>query len=369
MFKYLALPFGLSTSCKIFDSLISALMGFWRRCESGGRPTRASSYIDDIVGVNRKFKDALLLSIRMVFEAAALGLSLKIRKCSYFPRHAMVTVGTVVDLTNFEFRVSRKRVKKIMSTITRLQTAIVDNPLAVPAKVIASMIGLISSISCCCQRAAGVMTRSIIAVLSRSMKTVIRRTERPLKAILTAFWSGTVKWDTAAQRQLNFWQSVNFASLRAPVSADVLGRAIELTFKYPSYLSDKDISILVQDASGTAAGGGMVYKVGNDLKTSERVFLYVFSNKERDASSTLREIMGILRCLRATEGCSKVRIIFACDNAQTVNAIKFGSRTVSIQQIAEEIFAWSLRTNKVCWPIWLPRDHRFIKEADLGAGW
>ena len=49
---------------------------------------------------------------------------------------------------------------------------------------------------------------------------------------------------------------------------------------------------------------------------------------------------------------------------QTVNAIKFGSRTVSIQQLAEEIFAWSLRTNKICWPVWLPREHHLIQEAD-----
>ena len=208
------------------------------------------------------------------------------------------------------------------------------------------------------------MTRSIIAVLSQSMKTVIRRTERPLKAILTAFWSGTVKWDTAAQRQLNFWQSVDFMAFRAPISADVLGRSIELRFKYPGYMSDKDISVMVQDASNTAAGGGMVWREGNELKPAERIFLDVFNHKERQASSTLREITGILRCLRATEGSSKIKIIFACDNAQTVNAIKFGSRTVSIQQLAEEIFACSFRTNKICWSVWLPREHHLIQEAD-----
>ena len=187
VFKYLVLPFGLCTSCRIFNSLIAALMGFWRRCRSGCTPTRVSSYIDDIVAIQKRFRDALRLSIRMVFEAASLGLSLKIKKCSYFPRHAMVTLGTVVDLTKFEFRVSRRRAEKIKTTIVTLQAAINSNPLAVPAKLIASMIGLIWSISCCCHRAAGVMTRSIIAVLSRSMRVSLRSAKRPLKSILAAF--------------------------------------------------------------------------------------------------------------------------------------------------------------------------------------
>ena len=45
IFKYAALPFGLSTSCKTFNDLITALVGSWRRLESDGKETRASSYI------------------------------------------------------------------------------------------------------------------------------------------------------------------------------------------------------------------------------------------------------------------------------------------------------------------------------------
>ena len=57
VFKYTALPFGLSSSCKTFNDLVSALIGFWRRCPSGDGPTRASSYIDDVLSVNGSFDE------------------------------------------------------------------------------------------------------------------------------------------------------------------------------------------------------------------------------------------------------------------------------------------------------------------------
>ena len=55
VFRYAALPFGLSSSCKTFNDLISALMGFWRRCSVDGTPTRVSSYIDDLMSVTAAF--------------------------------------------------------------------------------------------------------------------------------------------------------------------------------------------------------------------------------------------------------------------------------------------------------------------------
>ena len=60
----------------------------------------------------------------------------------------------------------------------------------------------------------------------------------------------------------------------------------------------------------------------------------------------------------------KQRIVFACDNQQTVDAIKYGSNVPLIQFAAECIFAWCLEHNKCCWPVWLPREHRIMKLAD-----
>ena len=364
IFQYSVLPFGLCTSCKVFNTMISALVSFWRLCGSGKDPTRASSYIDDIIAAHSAFSRAMKLSIYMVYEAASLGLALKIKKCSYFPRYAMVALGTVVDLKHFQFRVSRKRASKIEKAISDLESAVAVNSETIPAKMVASFIGLIWSISPCCQRAASVMTRDITAVLSAEMCSRLKAPHYSLKVILRAFWSGSVRWHPRAHRQLMFWKAVNFTDLRSHISADVLGKSIELTFRYPAYLSERETSILCQDASATAAGGGQLEWRSHRLRHIDQAFLYIFSKEECKSSSTLREIIGILRCLVATEKSSKSRIIFACDNLQSVNAIKFGSRIPSIQDIACDIFTWCLENGKICWPVWLPRTHPVIKEAD-----
>ena len=313
---------------------------------------------------NASLVPAMKLSIYMVFEAASLGLALKIKKCSYFPRFAMVALGTVVDLKEFQFRVFTKRARKITAAIHDLESAIARNHNAVPAKMVASFIGLLWSISSC-QSAASVMTRDIIAVLSQEMRYRLRVPHRSLEHILRAFWSGSVQWSHGAHRQLLFWKSVDFLALRSPISADVLGKSIELTFTYPAYISDREMSIMCQDASVSASGGGQLRRHQHELLPPRRSFLYMFSPTERKFSSTLREILGVLRCLMATEKSTKSRIIFAFfDNMQSVQAIKFGSRIPEIQEVACDIFMWCLKNGKVCWPVWLPRTHAVIKDSD-----
>lgn len=94
------------------------------------------------------------------------------------------------------------------------------------------------------------------------------------------------------------------------------------------------------------------------------IFLAEFSHSQSQASSTLREVLGILWCTRATNSCTKHRLVFICDNMQSCRAILRGSRNKVIQSVAEAIFLWCLRNNKVCWPIWVPWTHRLIVEAD-----
>ena len=364
VFKYRVLPFGLSSSCSAFSALITCLTASWRRYRTYGFATRVSSYIDDVAGVQKLFDAAMWMSIRMVYEAAALGLSLKVKKCSFFPRTAMVVLGTIVDLKSFTFQVATRRAKKIAVAVQDLTLAVRTNPSRVPAKLIASFVGLIWSIATCCQRAASVMTRQIVAVLSKSMRRKLSSPRMSLKAILAAFWSGTVKWSALAQVQLRFWSRVRYLLLRSPISADVLGKAIELTFDYPTFVESKHVSVMYQDASATASGGGILARKGFRWTHRDELFLSQFSALESELSSTLREILGILRCLMATEQASKFKIIFACDNLQSVQAIKYGSSVPEIQQVACDIFAWCMRNGKLCWPVWLPRTHHVIKEAD-----
>ena len=185
-----------------------------------------TSYIDDIVAEHRTFKGAILMAMLMVYEAAALGLYFKIPKCSFFPKHVIKTLGTIVNLTNFTFSVSESRAVKIETAICDIRSAVRDNWRAVPARLIASFIGLIWSIAPCCNRAASVMLRSVTATLTNGIRESLNNSALPLRIILNRFWSGTVIWSHDAQRQLDFWSNVKFRQLSAPISADVLGRTV-----------------------------------------------------------------------------------------------------------------------------------------------
>ena len=102
------------------------------------------------------------------------------------------------------------------------------------------------------------------------------------------------------------------------------------------------------------------------MRPTRDIFLAMFSAEEQELSSTLRELLGVLRCLKnaIAKNPRLKRVIFACDNYGSVNAIRFGSRTPAIQRLAEQIFRLCLQANVVCWPVWLPRTNAVIVEAD-----
>ena len=158
------------------------------------------------------------------------------------------------------------------------------------------------------------MTRNITAILSKEMRTRLYAASKSLRTILAAFWSGTVQWTAPAQEELDFWKSISFENLSAPISADVLGKEAELVFDYPALVNDDEVSVLFQDASAAAAGGGILHKEGWQWGLSGAMFLSKFSLEESHWSSTLREILGVWRCLNATQRKTKLKILFACDN-------------------------------------------------------
>ena len=276
----------------------------------------------------------------------------------------MKSLGTIVDLQAFKFSVASSRAKKLRLAIARIQAAVKRDWKAVSARLIASFIGLIWSIASCCHRAASIMARAITAVLTSGLNKGMLVRDMPLKTIVNRFWAGTVAWTQEADHQLAFWAKVCFENLSAPISADVLGIAVEQAFWYPERFNAPSMSFLFQDASATASGGGFMQMVDGVLQPGEDLFLAEFSAEQAEWSSTLRELLGMLWCLRATGRLSKQRIVFICDNWQSCRAILRGSRVQQIQRVAELIFTWCLENGRVCWPIWVPRTHRLITEAD-----
>lgn len=382
------LPFGLAPACAAFSSVITAVVGFWRTRTINGSATRLSSYIDDILGVMSNFDDALALAIEVVYEAAALGISLNIQKCALLPHSTSVKyLGLIINLQRYEFSLPEARCQKISHFLNLLRQNVRSRPHAVPAKLVATVIGLLLSIAPVCARACRLMARSMTACISDRLRIDLLASLPnflAFMAVVRRFWSGPVTWSQAADRELEFWLCVDFRSLRSSVSADIQGQIADAAFARPTALSVHSITWLAQDASGTASGGGRISPSSNGFKFSRDVYFASFDAFQRSLSSTVRELLGTfwllqgferqlvpvqlpdrLRNRRAAPG----RIIIACDNMNTVEAIKLGSPTKPVQEIAAAIFAWSISVGVVVWPIWIPRESEIIAEADKRSRW
>ena len=132
------------------------------------------------------------------------------------------------------------------------------------------------------------MVRSITDTLAVGIREKITHWDRiPLKTILTKFWSGSVRWTAAAQQQLDFWSEVDFLSLEAPISRDVLGKSLEAVFTRPWIIDHTNVACLFQDASQTAAGGGRLVPGETTMLPTQDIFLAMFSAMEQQLSSTL----------------------------------------------------------------------------------
>lgn len=75
IFVYVAVPFGLSSSCRTFYDLMTVLMAFWWRCPIDGHPARASSYIDDVLGVTDRFDSVIIADIYNVTACLRMQLN------------------------------------------------------------------------------------------------------------------------------------------------------------------------------------------------------------------------------------------------------------------------------------------------------
>ena len=105
---------------------------------------------------------------------------------------------------------------------------------------------------------------------------------------------------------------------------------------------------------------------GDSFVPSDDLFLTIFS-PSRSEFTVYQYAQGAPRqfwCIVVTRDDTKYRIVFICDNWQSCRAILRGSRVPAIQRVTECIFFWCLNNNRIYCPIWVPRTHHLIQEAD-----
>ena len=157
------------------------------------------------------------------------------------------------------------------------------------------------------------MARGMIQMLTDAMRSTVRKgiwfSEAPrritLKRVLAKFWDELLPWTPEAERDLQFWEGTDFASLRSPISADTLEVWTSNVLVDPSSFMVDDIKFMASDASDTACGGGTLYPgVGGGFHFDPaEVFYSELTVGLAKASSVLREITAIWWMLQSL--CSK----------------------------------------------------------------
>ena len=235
----------------------------------------------------------------------------------------------------------------------------------VNAKLVARLLGRLWSASIVCGRAVAIMTRGItrtLTVMLRLPLSVYQGDLSKLRYILKRVWGGSVLWTKGAEADLQFWLKVLFAELSAPFSHDRLSERVEAWVADP--LSGKvadDVQVFAVDTSNLASGGGEFLRDGALWRMTSTMVVRL-TEEEILTSSTMRELLGILRLDVAIIPATCKKAIVVMDSFGAVQCLKFGSSVESLQRIVRAIFVRQLRLNRVLWPVWVRRSHIVIAQ-------
>ena len=305
-------------------------------------------------------------------------------KCRLGPTTRIKYLGIIIDSVLQTFSLPSSRVERLRLQV-REMSAITRSSSTLPARSVAQLVGLLWAISPCCPRAVSVMARGLVAVLSNAMQAKVwskrrgakghRAWSRPktlsLKKILAHFWDGDVRWSRDAEADLAFWRSVDFATLRAPISSDTLEALAATSSLDVSHFDHSKMAFMASDASETACGGGLLRSRpdGTFEFDPEGTFFSPLSPDLVGASSGLRELVAIFWMLRAMLSALPGWLVVFTDSHVACCAIRRGSRSPALQAVARAIFVWCLRKSIVLFPCWSPRESEVISEADRRSRW
>ena len=117
-------------------------------------------------------RSALLMAIELVYETAACGLTINVKKCRLGPTTRIKYLGIIVDSLTRSFSLPAARVERLRLQIQEL-SALTRRSEYVPARTVAQLVGLLWACSPCCPRAVSIMARGLVAILAKAMRTSV----------------------------------------------------------------------------------------------------------------------------------------------------------------------------------------------------
>lgn len=179
-FAFKVLPFGLATACYAFTKLMRPMAKHWR-----GRGLRAVVYIDDgIVAVKGK-EEAKTESVWVQRDLSDACLVPNDTKSQWSPEKIIAWLGFELDVEQGQLRVPRHKMLMLQERLRMVSTS-----LRVPAKLLASIIGQIISMSVALGPVTRLMTRGLYAALNNKVS-----------------WCQWLSISSDARSELRFWVS------------------------------------------------------------------------------------------------------------------------------------------------------------------
>jgi hypothetical protein len=326
-YKFVSLPFGLSSAPAVFTDLVMTLVRHWR----GEDGFEVVSYLDDQAAIGDSYEQVQGQINKMLHDMEDLGFVINREKSQLEPVRCDKFLGIDLCFQDGVFRVPQTRLASLEAAIVHAASSGTATP-----RQIYSIAGKIGSMT-----------------MARGRKACALYTREMYSACANAV-HGSAGWDTpmvipkAVTEELAFWYAVRNHDGCAP-------------FVDVEFVSTKTY---FTDASDTSVGS---------FRHGTRALRHLICRRDLPdelvgTSSTLRELWGVLQCLRAfiksgeiTEG-DKVSI--GTDSQCAFYGVdRACSRTPANHALIKQIFEAAHDAGVEISVFWLPREENDAADA------
>jgi len=311
-YKFLVLPFGLSSACYIYTKLMRPLTAKWR-----GEGKKIIMFLDDGFGTAETYDKTVIMSREIKSDLLLSGLVPKVDKSCWEPVQELQWLGSQLNTANFTVCISGCRIDKVLQTLRFLQTS--DY---VCVRKVASFVGQIISM--------GIVLGTVSQIMTRCLSIDILKAKT---------WNSYIELSVESKVQLSFWNEhlkiINIRSLA---------------------ISHGCTRIVYSDASSTGLAG-------YEVEMQSRVVHDTWSPSEAAKSSTWRELCAVYRVLLSLEHVLvNQRVKWFTDNTGVCSIVAKGSMKPELQDLAIKIFGYSLVHSIHLEVEWIPRGENHVAD-------
>ena len=310
-YTFRVLPFGLATAPRCFAKVMGVLVRHWRQ-----QGVRMLAYLDDWLFVAASPSEARRIADMVLSDCAQAHIAVNRGKSQLDPVHQLQHLGFLVDLRAGTFAVPLPRWEALQHGIAALLAARRS-----PVRRLARVAGQLVSMGLALGSVTRLFTRGMYADIDTAVS-----------------WEHWVTLSLGTLAELRFWQGTSREAFTQPI--------------WPVQYSEPPVHMEC-DASGIGWGGLVAPCVSENATAVAHGF---FRPWERAASSTLRELMGLLSTVQSfLAQCANRRVRIQVDNQNLLSVVWKGSRVAAMSDLAKELFWLCLKWGIILQVVWVPR--------------